>query len=266
MMERAARSGLVLFAAVMTAAAPLWAQGVAAVPVFEVVSVRPAQQPCASGSGLLPSPNGLHIACLPLEILIAQAYGLALDVNRLTGAPAWAKSAMYDVEAKVADEDVERYGKLTVEQQHEMLRAILADRFHLQAHKEMKEFPVYALVIAKGGSKLKESTADEGLPMVRRRGRGQIESKAASLVSLPLFLQQEVGRPIVDETGLTGMYDFTLRWTPEQGPKPSADATTSDEAPGLFTAIQEQLGLKLEPAKTPLETIVIDHIERPSGN
>jgi len=128
---------------------------------------------------------------------------------------------------------------------------------------EKREMPVYDLVIAKGGSKLKEATADEGAKGSRMMGGGggKIEAVGAQLTSLPWMLNAEVGRPVVDKTGLTGKYDFKLEYVPAA--RAAADETGG---PSIFTALQEQLGLKLEPAKEPMDVLVIDSIEQPAEN
>jgi len=250
------------------AAPPQPTTAAASLPAFGVVSVKPTHQPCQT-SELIPTPDGLHIACLSLQIIIQQAYGIN-DDYRIIGVPAWAKSTAYDIEAKVDGSDVATYGKLTPGQRNFMIQPVLQDRFHLQVHRETKDMPVYDLVIAKNGSKLKESKPDEtgaNPAMMRRKGRGQIESRSSSLAFLLVLLSHEIGRPIVDKTGLTSTYDFTLSWTPDQGAEAmSAESPAPDSGPSIFTALQEQLGLKLEPAKAPFGILVIDHVEHPSEN
>jgi uncharacterized protein (TIGR03435 family) len=236
--------------------------------LFELASIRPTQLPCKD-SGFTPTPNGLHILCMPLQIIIQQAYGI-YESSQVGGIPESMGWTFYDVEAKVDDSEVAAYGKLSSGQRDLMFQMLLRDRFKLKAHRESKDLPVYALVIARNGSKLKESKPGEAdaqagplaQPIMWRKGRGQIVSRSSPLSSFPRLLSQEVGRPVVDRTGLTGSYDFTLQWTPDQG----ASSTPVDAGPSLFTALEEQLGLKLEPAKAPLDILVIDHIEKPSEN
>jgi uncharacterized protein (TIGR03435 family) len=149
-----------------------------------------------------------------------------------------------------------------------MLQAVLAERFQMKVHQEDREAPIYALIVAKNGSKLKEAT-EAGADSLNVE-RGQIIGHSLSLQELAKGLTGgNTGRVVVDRTGLTGKYDFTLTWTPDQGaapPGPDGGATENVPGPSIFTAIQEQLGLKLEPAKGPVKTLVIDHIERPSAN
>jgi uncharacterized protein (TIGR03435 family) len=154
-----------------------------------------------------------------------------------------------------------------------MLRKLLADRFKLTFHREQKDFSIYALTIAKGGSKLRESTAppDEPSQLINRvfPGRIQLPARNATMAQFVSMMQRAVlDRPVVDRTGLGGKYDFDLEWTPDetqfdgQGPPASPDST----APDLFAALQRQLGLRLEATKGPVEVLVIDKVERPTAN
>jgi uncharacterized protein (TIGR03435 family) len=153
-----------------------------------------------------------------------------------------------------------------------MLQDLLADRFHLKLTREAKEMPIFALVLAKSGAKLKESTVGEdGRRM--QTGRGRIEVQGIDMASLANMLSQQLGRTVVDKTGLTGNYDFKLEWTPDlgqpQGPKEIGGAETAPPdslGPTIFTALQEQLGLKLESTKGPVEILVIERVEKPSEN
>jgi len=148
-----------------------------------------------------------------------------------------------------------------------MLQSVLANRFHLMSHFETKELPAYALVILKNktGPKLTEiqpGVLPNGLkdPGGINMSRTEITAAGADMLNLLHVLQLQTGRPIVDRTGLTGHYNFVLKWTPDQ------DSASPDAGPSIFTAIQEQLGLKLEPIKAPVQILVVDHIERPSEN
>ena len=170
-----------------------------------------------------------------------------------------------------------------------MLQALLADRFKLTVHRETRELPVYSLVIGKNGPILQETKPDPSAPPApgpaASRGGSSIRiskmsSGPATMTALHTSasdladsLSVQLGRTVLDKTGLTSRYDFTLKWTADdaQLPLPSGSApppslTTDPSGPTLFTAVQEQLGLKLEPGKGPVEVVVIDHVERPSGN
>lgn len=208
----------------------------------------------------------------PLGDLISSAYGIREDL--ISGLPGWADSTRFDISAKVSDPDIEALKKLSREQRHAMLVALLANRFHLKAHIETKTLPVYDLVIAKGGSRLTENTipADQAAPgpLGLKPGSMMISNSEMNAVGIPISnlaqnLAFRVERNVIDKTGLTGKYNFTLKWRPDELDG-KADATTDSNAPDLFTAIQEQLGLKLEPSKGPVPTLVIDHVEMPSEN
>ncbi len=205
--------------------------------------------------------------------------------------PKWAESDRYDISAKVDSADAVHVppNKMSDEQGDAMakatrarIRALLADRFQLKLHTVTKEMPVYELVVAKGGPKLQESK-NEGSG--GRRGLmmrpGELTGADANMKFLARVVSQETSRVVIDKTGLTGRYDFTLHFTPERrpGPFPGADGgpgpgpgpemkppDADANGPTLVTALQEQLGLKLQPAKGPVDILVIDHIEKPSPN
>jgi uncharacterized protein (TIGR03435 family) len=189
----------------------------------------------------------------------------------------------------------EQVGKLGESQsqavrQH-MLQALLQDRFKLTLHRETKELPVYSLVVAKNGPKLQEAKPAEpdgngirgpdGRPAVGghfvRMARGELNGHSLGMADIVRLLTQQLGRTVLDRTGLTGNYDFTLQWTPDEGQPPGfkepaggqgigSSAPRDSSWPSIFTAIQEQLGLKLESQRGPVEILVIDHAERPSPN
>jgi uncharacterized protein (TIGR03435 family) len=173
----------------------------------------------------------------------------------------------YDIEAKADNRDprfkaAEAGGPAAQEALlNSMLQALLADRFKLAVHRETKETSGYALVVAKGGPKLKEPTeAQSGDGSISVVSRGRLKGQKAPLSMLAEQLTRLVGRPVVDETGLEGGFDFDLEWTPEDTP------TDLAQVPPIFTAIQEQLGLRLEARKERTEIIVIDHVEKPDAN
>jgi len=137
------------------------------------------------------------------------------------------------------------------------MQALLADRFKLQIHRETKETPIDALVVAKGDFKLKESQAIVRMWSSRD---GRITITAGQIDDLVFSLTGDADRTVVNKTGLTGKYDIDLKWTPDD------QQGTPDAGPTLFTALEEQLGLKLVPAKGPVDTFVVDHVERPTEN
>jgi uncharacterized protein (TIGR03435 family) len=265
------------------AAAPAVASEVK-LPPLDVVSVKPNK----SGSGgmrIMFNSDGYSATNVSAKMLIQMAYGIREDL--ISGAPGWAGSTRYDFDAKVAAPDVEALKKLNPEQRRSMLQPALADRFNLKVHTEIKQLPVYELVVAKGGSKLKEATPGDTYPNgfkdpkgvgrggMMRAGPGQLSAQGIQMSSLVNTLAQQLHRTVVDKTGLAGDYDFTLQWTEEtpdtmfkgsDGAPQRADPAPDATGPSIFTAIQEQLGLKLQSAKGPVETLVIDHIEAPSEN
>jgi bla regulator protein blaR1 len=213
-------------------------------------------------------PGGrLNATGFTVKMLIAQAYNV--QEFQISGGPGWIASDPFDIVAKAEDGGPDR---LSMEQLRPMLQALLEERFQLKIRREAKEMPVYSLVVGKNGPKLEASTSERG-PMVRM-GRGQLIGTKAPMSQLAGTLSRMVGRPIIDKTGLKGEYDFKLEWTPEPGqgdapfemkPKEALPPVDSN-GPSLFTAIQEQLGLRLESQKAPGEVIVIDRVEKPSEN
>ena len=243
---------------------------------FDVVSVK-MHEPQNQGGGIQLLPEGVRISNLPLQDLIVQAYGLVVT-DQVEGLPNWVNSERFDIEAKVAGADVAAFKKLTLDQVRLMARPILTDRFKFVSHEEKKLLPLYALVVAKGGSKLQRSTMSSEDPNARTgvigmghasnsngtftnelTARGVTMDRLAGILS-----QQGLGRVVLDNTGLTDRYDFKLSWA---GVSMAADANPTDTSgPSIFTAVSEQLGLRLESQKGPVPVLVIDHIEEPSPN
>ncbi len=201
-------------------------------------------------------------------MMILNAYGL--KENQLIGLPHWAESDRFDIKAKVVDPDPMVMKHLTQEQSRKMLEPILTDRFQLKFHHEMKTLPVYEMVVVKGGPKFRETTAaetasDKGVNGVRAGGisvhNTQLYATGVPLSSLAAQLSGHLHRIVIDKTGLSGKYNLSLAWTPDDAP-PAQDAA----APTLFTALQEQLGLKLQPSKAEIEMFVVDQVELPTDN
>jgi len=252
------------------------------VPALEVVSVKQNKSGGGSASGGV-TEAGLSISNMPLGLLIQMAYGTELAVSGpMTGMPDWAGKEHYDIEGKVSEADASKLAdrcqrNLMV---RPMLRAVLVERFHLQVHRESKEVPAYALVVAKSGVKMKQAapgdqyatgiTAPNGRPDgpgAVWMSRDRITGQAISMGTLAPVLSRGAGRTVIDKTELTGKYDVDLHWAPDQGaPKPDDGAPAVDTGPSFFTAIQEQSGLRLEPTKTTMEIYVVDHVERPTEN
>jgi uncharacterized protein (TIGR03435 family) len=226
---------------------------------FDVATVRPSN---AVGRGMnnLRDPVQATWTNTPLKVLLTQAYRVQSDT--IIGGPAWIMTDRWDIIAKTEK-------PATRMQQWDMLKPLLAERFKLQVHTETRQFPEYELVLAKGGPKLHESTAAEleAKEPGTRIGRGLIDGHGIPAVEFASFLRSEVGRPVIDKTGLTGKYDFKVQWVPDESqPNSGGDAPPPDATgPSIFAAIQE-LGLKLEAIKGPVEVLVIDHVEKPTGN
>jgi len=230
---------------------------------WDVISVKPmSSDSCsAANSGVRFLPNGLSANCVPPIFVVEFAYHL-MDPSRIFGLPKWATgSQTYAIEAHVSAQDVEAFTKLKRDQKSGMMQSILADRFGMKTHMETREMPAYALVIAKSGSKLKQPSDDTAGSSQFGGGTGEVKWLNSSLTDLKFLLAKETGRPVVDQTGLTGKYDFMLEYTP------SARAETDESGrPSIFAALEEQLGLKLVPMKQSVEVLVVDSLLQPSEN
>ena len=240
------------------------ARGQDAAPAFEVASIKPSPQ-VRMWSGFQPQPGGRFEAHATVKAMVAWAY----DIREfyVTGGPAWASSDEFTVVAKAET-------AATPAQMRQMLRTLLSDRFKVSVRRETKEAALYDLVAAKGESKLQEAKGDPGF--IAFKGPGQIECQRIDMRGLAGYLQTLLGQVVLDKTGMTGVYNFKLTWTPDesQAGKPGAGpvggraenpaGAAPDPGPSIFTALQEQLGLKLEPGRGPVDTIVIEHVEKPS--
>jgi len=231
---------------------------------FEVATVK-LSQPGQQGRGLTMRGREVITLNTPASFLIQFAYGL--NDRQVIGLPSWAQSENYDIVGRPVAEGVPNDRQIRA-----MIGNLLEERLKLTFHREKRDLPAYALVIG-SGSKLAANTSNpNGLPGLGFRGLGQLGVVNATMTDFTNMMQNAVlDRPIVDRTGLQGRFDFTLNWTPDESqfkgmgvqvPPPPADA----KFPGLFTAIQEQLGLKLDSVTAPVEVIVVDKIEKPSDN
>ena len=230
---------------------------------YEVTSIRPDKS-YGGGGGFRFLPAGLEYRHLTLEPLIAGAYGIAKQ-SQVYGLPGWVASNSYDIQAKVDAETAEAWKSLSPDElakrQEPMLRTLLASRCRMKAHLETRELPVYDLVIAKSGLKMKEAPPEEehGGYISGNEMKGSSTAIDFLVSNLPAWS----GREVVDKTGLAGKrLDFDLTWKPED----RRDADPATAGPSIFTALEEQLGLKLVPAKGEVQVLVIDHIERPTPN
>ncbi|HEX4312186.1 MAG TPA: TIGR03435 family protein [Acidobacteriaceae bacterium] len=265
------------------------------VPSFEVATIKPN----TSESGnmrIMITPTGFSVENVQLRQIIKNAWGARTD-GQLIGGPDALLDQHFDIDAKVDPDDVARMKSMAPKDRGRitslMLQALLADRFHLKIHIETRDLPVYALVVAKGGPKLtaaapappespdgekapppgpgeKPGPGFRGTRMSMSPTTAEVEAHGMKMEGLASMLsgQSETeSRVVMDKTGLTGEYDFTLHWAPER--LSAAAAGSSDPGPDyppLLTALQEQLGLKLDPQRAPVESVVIEHVEPPTPN
>lgn len=256
-------------------------------PSFEDVSIKPAE----TGSNhpmvrLAFSPAGFAANGVSLQELIRDAYGV--QDSQISGGPAWLQSARFDIEAKipasVADELRNADPAQVFPGPLAMLRTLLADRFKLAVHRESKELPVYVLSVAESGPKLQEAKPGEIGPVATigrsgpagggrmMVGQGMLTAQAVPIAEFAHILSVQLHRPVLDKTGLTAKYDISLQWTPGPTQLPDLNGADNDHsipapsASALTAAIEQQLGLKLQPQEGMVETIVIDYVENLMGN
>jgi uncharacterized protein (TIGR03435 family) len=225
---------------------------------FEVASIRPHPFADNEPSNRRILPGGRFIAtATTVRTLIRIASGL--DNNRMSGAPGWIDNEEFDINATIADHAEVR----TPEQFQQLILSLLEDRFQFKFHRVRMEGPVYRLEVNKPGRlgpAIKPSTPDSQPNMSTNSNGVRADMKASkmSMADVAAALRRQAGRPVEDHTGLKGNFDFEIEWSPEETP---------DSAyPSLFTILKEQLGLKLQPAKGAIETLVIDQINHPSAN
>jgi uncharacterized protein (TIGR03435 family) len=260
-------------------------------PSFEVVSIKPSQ-PDSRNESVGVRAGSFVAENAPLKDIVEFAYNIASD-DELPGAPAWIGVEKYDIDTKEDEATLQRLKPLPLYEQMDqvrlMVQSLLAERFQLRVSTQTKEMPVYALIVAKGGPKLKTvpvqpSDSNDGKPAGPhftgvKMGKGLAVANYAPISLLVGLLSRQPelgGRTVLDETGLKGNFDWNLKWQPQNlagisggpaGAPPGADAAPPDTAgPSLFTALEEQLGLKLTSTKGPVEVLVIDHVEKPSPN
>jgi len=241
------------------------------VPAYDVVVIKPNR----SGSRAISADTGedtYTATNVSLKMMMQNAYDTKIDlIHELTG---WADSARFDVQAKIVESNAAVIAKLTPEQRRSMLRQLLEERFQLKVHKQIETLPVYEMTIAKGGLKLKEVEppkldseldAHKTLDGVERgnmkMGSTQLIAHDVGLSLLTSVLSHQLHRTVLDKTALRGKYDLVLNWSTDD---PSV--STESSAPILFTALEEQMGLKLQPAKGEVETLIVDHVEQPREN
>jgi uncharacterized protein (TIGR03435 family) len=227
-------------------------------PGWEVATVKPSD-PSDNGSQRIHL-RGRHVTLLNTTVEQFLLLGYGVQKVQVLRAPGWATTERWNVEGLAGVE-----GEPSLRQLQGMIQKILKERFGLVLHHEQREMTVYLLTETKGGSKMTVNASDPNGWMDQQNGGSDGQHieilKNASMAELAQILQFHLDRPVVDQTGLKGRYDFKLQWTTDDTREPARDAP-----PGLFTAIQEQIGLKLAPAKAPADVLVIDTVEKPGEN
>jgi uncharacterized protein (TIGR03435 family) len=251
----------------MTPAAPA-ASASSSSPAFDVAAIRPNPGDTTGHSHIWSSASDGNFKAQNVTAMELIRYAYGMPETRISGGPGWMRTAKFDLEAK-SDPAVDARLKAldsaaARELKQHMLQALLADRFALKVHQETRELPIYALVVAKGGPRFQPSTIN-GTTINNGNAYIMVTGSDHTIALLAEQLSRTLGRVVVDKTGLDGRYELTLKWSPDEaaaGPGgPSADA-----GPSIFTAIQEQLGLRLESGKGPIPILVVDHLEKPSEN
>lgn len=245
-------------------------------PAFDIVSIK-RQLPPITRNEFRIEPGRFVAEGFAVRYLLMTAYGV--HSGDIVGAPDWVDSARYRIEAE-ADSTFPK------DELPRMLQSVLVDRFQLKAHQETRELPAYELLVDRGGPKLKVSedqTPAEPPPVTGDRlppnaitprgafgfGAGSVNARAVPLSRLTDFLRLRLDRPVINKTGLTGLFDIRLQWAPgseQVGPALDVIPQAPLNGPSLFTALQEQLGLRLRAARDPLDVVVIDSIQRPTEN
>jgi uncharacterized protein (TIGR03435 family) len=247
-----------------TASTPATVIAQAASPAYDVMTIKPSD-PGSPGTSYGAPGDRFFARNLSLKMLLQYAY----DINEdsIVGIPSQLDSKRFDIDAKIVEPDLDALKKLSGKQGRLMLLSLLTERFQLKTHMETRLGPVYELVVAKGGPKFKPSAdqtsrANGNLGTSSNGKSSKITANCMPIASLAKVLTDQLHRPVIDKTGLDGNYDLTLQWTPDGAP-----VSTDDNAPpSIYTAVQEQLGLKLQPAKAPVEVLVVDHAAMPTEN
>jgi uncharacterized protein (TIGR03435 family) len=235
-------------------------------PSFEVATIKPSR-PEAQGKAFNVQGRTFRTFNTTLTDMITFMYGV--HATQLVGGPSWMASEKYDLSGQP-----DLPGTPNLNQWKGMVQKLLADRFKLAFHRDKRELSVYTLTVARTGPKMTKNDSDpNGLPALFFRGLGVLPARNANMADLAgLFQGAVLDRPVVDQTGLAGRFDFTLTWTPDEtqfgglGVKVPPPPDNAAAPPGLFTAIQEQLGLKLDASKAQVDVMVIDRAEKPSDN
>jgi uncharacterized protein (TIGR03435 family) len=245
-------------------------------PTYDVVSVHPNNS-LNVGMHWSTNPGIVTFTNVTLKWMLSYAYGIREGL--IDGLPSWAESAHFDVEAKVVDPDIKALKAMTREQRTAMFIPVLAERFGARVHTETKTLPVYELVLLKGGPRFKEYVAAAANTPAKGNnlGPGTVNIQSVDMAldvtatGMPIsWLAEDIARrvdkTVVDKTGLTGKYDFELKFTPDNARMNAGPVEPTDQAPNIYTALQEQLGLKLVSSKGPVVTLIVDQLKQPTEN
>jgi uncharacterized protein (TIGR03435 family) len=239
------------------------AQQVLAAPLtFAVATIKPSTPDAVAVTQI----RGNRFATEGTTFVDVFKYAYSVHPDQLVGGPEWLRTEKFDI---LADPETEK--RPSSEQMKVMVQQLLVERFHLVMHHEQKVLPVYALVKRADAPKLTKSTADPGgIPVVGYNPKGELGIGNATMANFATFLQRFVlDRPAVDQTGIIGHFDLVLRWTPDNVRADGKLGDSQEDAsapPSLFTAMKEQLGLKLQPTKAATDVFLIDRVEQPSEN
>jgi len=221
-------------------------------PSFEVASIK-ANKSGGGGSSIRGSAGRITMENVPIKKVTLWAYGIPDDREYALAGPDWLTNERFDIQATFPAET-------PPQQVRQMTQALLAERFKLALNRETRQMPVYVLVVAKGGPKIHPVEDGQGRTS---GGRGTLEATKITMQKLADLLARMTGQQVVNETALQGVFDFTLKWSPDETQKITPDDVPSaSSGPSLFSALQEQLGLKLDGRKAPVEILVVDHIEK----
>jgi uncharacterized protein (TIGR03435 family) len=243
--------------------APAQTINTALAPAYDVMTIK-ANKTASGGVDIDTDDDRFSATNVSLKQLLENAYDIRQDL--ISGISGPLDSARFDIEAKISDPDPAAIKKMTREQERQIILPLLTERFQLKTHIETKTLPVYELVLLPGGPKFKPSadqtkTGGGSMSIHGSRTRADLTAHDIPMTSLGKTLAGQVHRTVIDKTGLKGNFDLTLQWSNDENPDSGAE-----QAPSIFTAVQEQLGLKLQPAKGPVETLVVDHAAMPSEN
>jgi uncharacterized protein (TIGR03435 family) len=231
---------------------------------FDVISIHENNTATDGHHHIYNNPSESHFRTVNLSLKDLLQFAYDLPKSQIIGGPPWLDSTMFDIDAKSDPSiDAELQALPADQARHRkqlMVQVLLADRFKLVAHQETRQLPVYALVVAKGGPKFKPSGIN-GTTISTGRARLHVAGTDDTVALLARELAQVLGRVVLNNTGISGRYDLTLQWTPDDAGPPDPNMP-----PGIFTAIQEQLGLKLESTKGSVPVLVLDQVETPSAN